>query len=149
MLTFDEMIAPTLRRREVTIKGLAGSPTLTFDAANASNPRWLEWVLGREERAAEAPEAAPAEGIAALRAARTQALELAAMVTEACLVSMVADDGQGSRVEYPRAVGEQLVRHLATVEPTAFLALFEALRQDDASGVGIDVEAVAGEASGG
>jgi len=29
MLTFDEMIAPTVRRREVTIKGLAGSPTLT------------------------------------------------------------------------------------------------------------------------
>lgn len=55
MLTFDEMIAPTVRRREVTIKGLAGSPTLTLASANATNPRWIEWVLGREERGLAAP----------------------------------------------------------------------------------------------
>ncbi len=154
MLTLDQMFAPTLRRRAVTIRGLRGTPTLTFDAANSSNPRWLEWVLGREENGALAspPDDAPKlEGVAALREVRQQALEMVAMVNEACLVAIEADDGEGSRIAYPLEVGRQLVQRLATTEQAAFLALFQALQKDDGgdAAIGVDVEAIAGEASGG
>lgn len=151
MLTFDEMIAPTVRRREVTIKGLAGSPTLTLAPANATNPRWIEWVLGREERglAAPAEDAPKLDGLAALRAGQEQALELAAMVNASCLVGVTADDGAGNRVSYPIEVGERIVRHLATTAPAAFFSMFEALRAGDADpGITAELEAVAGEANG-
>lgn len=150
MLTFDEMIAPSLKRREVLIKGLAGAPSLTLAPANASNPRWLEWVLSREERGiAPAEGAAELEGVAAVRAVQKQALDLAEMVCEACLVAVTADDGAGNRVSYPLALGQQIVRHLATTAPAAFYAMFEALRAGDADpGVSVELEAVAGEANG-
>lgn len=150
MLTLNEMLAPSLKRREVTIQGLAGSPTLTFDAANGSNPRWLEWVLGREEQLAPPEADAPKlEGIAALRAGREQALELAAMICDACLVGMVADDANGARVAYPIEFARKLIEHLATTAPSAFFKLFAALRDDSDAGIDVLTEAVAGEANGG
>ena len=149
MLTFDEMIAPSLKRREVTIQGLAGSPTLTFDAADASNPRWLAWVLGREERGTTPPDESKPEGLAALRAGREQALELADMICSACLVSMTAADASGARVEYSLEFARKLIEHVAMTAPAAFFKLFETLRDTGDSGIDVLTETVAGEASGG
>lgn len=150
MLTFDEMIAPSLKRREVTIQGLAGSPTLTFDAADASNPRWLAWVLDREEQSATPPADDPKPtGLAALRAGREQALELADMICSACLVGMTAADASGARVEYSLEFAGQLIEHVAMTAPAAFFKLFESLRDTGDSGIDVLTETVAGEASGG